>query len=214
MVLGRKSSLPAHTLRKQYTSAKMNKFLLVASGLLFAISTLLLLDSKRREAILSILYIRRRKASGTFTPPRSLSPKKQGLPPNDPPASPHYGDVFPPHRREALAELSPGALKGPGKSAKELSEIAPDYSKLTPDTEICNTDEFLQHATATGFTVEEIKRLGDFPDYATLSGVPLPDEYKEFDITGAKPRPYRPFRWAYHQTMCMLICNLLYAKWY
>jgi hypothetical protein len=48
----------------------------------------------------------------------------------------------------------------------------------------------------------EIAEYGDFPDYASLSGVPLPSEYKGFDITKALPRPYRPFRWVYHQTMC------------
>ena len=51
-------------------------------------------------------------------------------------------------------------------------------------------------------TKEEIEALGDFPDYAALSGVRLPKPYPEFDIKTAKPRPYRPFRWAYHQTMC------------
>lgn len=53
-----------------------------------------------------------------------------------------------------------------------------------------------------GFSVDEIKALGDFPDYAELSGVPLPEPYREFDIDKALPRPYRPFRWKYHQTMC------------
>jgi hypothetical protein len=56
--------------------------------------------------------------------------------------------------------------------------------------------------TPTGFSVDDIKKLGDFPDYATLSGVPLPSAYPEHDIGKAMPRPYRPFRWAYHQTMC------------
>lgn len=56
--------------------------------------------------------------------------------------------------------------------------------------------------TPTGFSIDEIKALGDFPDYAELSGVPLPEPYFEFDIDKALPRPYRPFRWAYHQTMC------------
>ena len=50
--------------------------------------------------------------------------------------------------------------------------------------------------------MDEIKALGDFPDYEALSGVPLPEPYKEFDIKTALPRPYRPFRWQYHQTMC------------
>ncbi|GES64239.1 HRQ family protein [Aspergillus terreus] len=57
--------------------------------------------------------------------------------------------------------------------------------------------------TPTGFSVAEIKELGDFPDYAALSGVPLPGAYHEFDIEKALPRPYRPFRWSYHQTMSL-----------
>ena len=180
-------------------------FLYLALGLAFALLSLTLIDSKRREVILSKLHLRGRKANEAFTPPRSLSPEKHGLPPKEQPKAPEYKDVFPPHRREALAELAPGALKGPGKSAQTLSELPPDYSKLTPDREICNTEELSDHTTATGFTVEEIRRLGDFPDYATLSGVPLPNDYKEFDIKTARPRPYRPFRWAYHQTMCKFI---------
>ncbi|KAA8903333.1 hypothetical protein FN846DRAFT_780086 [Sphaerosporella brunnea] len=53
----------------------------------------------------------------------------------------------------------------------------------------------------TSRTAAEIAAFGRFPDYAKLSGVPLPKPYPEFDIHKALPRPYRPFRWAYHQTM-------------
>ena len=62
--------------------------------------------------------------------------------------------------------------------------------------------------TPTGFSSDEIKALGDFPNYAELSGVPLPEASSDFDIDKALPRPYRPFRWAYHQTMCMTIARL------
>ncbi|KAG6816735.1 hypothetical protein H0H87_003435 [Tephrocybe sp. NHM501043] len=41
------------------------------------------------------------------------------------------------------------------------------------------------------------------PDYARLSGVPLPRPLLNFDIKAAKARPYRPFRWNYHQTMAL-----------
>jgi len=55
----------------------------------------------------------------------------------------------------------------------------------------------------TGVSVREIRALGKFPDYAALSGIALPRECEEhFDIERALPRPYRPFRWGYHQTMC------------
>lgn len=174
--------------------------LFLAIGFVFALSSLtyLAFNSQNREVLLSRFRVPRRKANGAFTPPRSVSPEKNG----QPPSQQEKDEIFPPHRREALADLPPGALKGPGKSAKELSEQPPDYSKLTPDKDVCNTNELLYHTTATGFTVEEIRRLGDFPDYARLSGIPLPNAYKEFDITTATPRPYRPYRWPYHQTMC------------
>ena len=50
-------------------------------------------------------------------------------------------------------------------------------------------------------TLEERKKLGWYPDYAELSGVPWPKPYLDFDPEKALPRPYRPFRWPYHQTM-------------
>ncbi|PNS15273.1 hypothetical protein CAC42_8274 [Sphaceloma murrayae] len=57
--------------------------------------------------------------------------------------------------------------------------------------------------TPTGFSVAEINAIVDLPDYGKLSGVPLPEPLPNFDITKAKPRPYRPFRWPYHQTMSL-----------
>ena len=174
---------------------------LLALGVVFLVSSLsyLALNPKGRDVVLSRLRGSRQKATGTFTPPRSVSPEKNG----PPPTQQEKDEIFPPHRREALADLAADAMKGPGKSAKELSELPPNYSKLTPDKDACNTDDLLDHTTATAFTVEEIRRLGDFPDYATLSGIPLPSPYKEFNINTAMPRPYRPYRWPYHQTMCM-----------
>ncbi|RDB20997.1 hypothetical protein Hypma_011423 [Hypsizygus marmoreus] len=41
------------------------------------------------------------------------------------------------------------------------------------------------------------------PDYFKLSGVPPPNPLLEFNIDKAKARPYRPFRWAYHQHMSL-----------
>lgn len=60
-------------------------------------------------------------------------------------------------------------------------------------------------AFPTGFTPKtaaEVKALGLYPDYEKLSGVPWPAPYEGFVLEKALPRPYRPFRWAYHQTMC------------
>lgn len=40
------------------------------------------------------------------------------------------------------------------------------------------------------------------PDYPQLTGFPAPRPLYHFEIDRAKPRPYRPFRWEYHQNMC------------
>ncbi|KAJ7929274.1 hypothetical protein B0H13DRAFT_2228556 [Mycena leptocephala] len=40
-------------------------------------------------------------------------------------------------------------------------------------------------------------------DYFTLAGVRAPVPLLDFDIDKAKARPYRPFRWEYHQTMSL-----------
>ncbi|KAJ3824075.1 hypothetical protein F5880DRAFT_1623409 [Lentinula raphanica] len=40
-------------------------------------------------------------------------------------------------------------------------------------------------------------------DYFQLSGVPPPKPLPDFDVDKAKARPYRPFRWSYHQTMSL-----------
>lgn len=187
------------------TTWMMLSLLLLLLGALFiaiAIATLVL-DGKQRNVVLQRFDIRRRRATGSLTPPRSLSPEKQGLPSNKPSSEPDFSNAFPPSRREALADLPPDALKGPGKSATQLSQTPPDYTKRLPSEEVWDADKFADHVTATGFSLEEIKRLGDFPDYATLSGVPLPRECEGFEISTAKARPYRPLRWAYHQTMCM-----------
>ncbi|KAK0210369.1 hypothetical protein DFS33DRAFT_1403550 [Desarmillaria ectypa] len=41
------------------------------------------------------------------------------------------------------------------------------------------------------------------PDYFKLSGVPPPTPLLHFDISKARPRPYRPFRWQYIQHMSL-----------
>lgn len=158
-------------------------------GLALAISSLIYLvsNSKGRQVLFNKLR------SPSTLPVQEKSGKLQ--PGND--------EFFPPHRREALADLFEQSTEVLGKSLKELSQLPPDYCKLTPDKTVCNNDYFLDHTTATGFTVREIFRLGDFPDYAALSGIPLPSEHKDFNIETALPRPYRPFRWPYFQTMCM-----------
>ena len=45
-------------------------------------------------------------------------------------------------------------------------------------------------------------------DYFKLSGVPPPTPLVDFKLEKAKPRPYRPFRWEYHQNMGKPNCVL------
>jgi hypothetical protein len=182
----------------------MLSLIAIVFGALFVASavTILIFDNKQRHVVLQRFDIRRRRATGSLTPPRSLSPGKHGLPSNKAPSEPDFSNAFPPNRREALCQLPPDAMHWPGKTAKELSLLPPGYEKRAPSEEVWDFDNIANGVTATGFTVEENKRLGDFPDYSTLSGIPLPAEYVGFDITKAKARPFRPLRWAYHQTMC------------
>lgn len=167
----------------------MNNTLLLLLGGVFVASSAyaILLQKDRRHVLLDRIGFHRRRTSGAKTPPRSLSPGKKELES----VAPDYSTIFPPSRRSAL---------------RELQSQADTVPNLTEETCLPFTTSYLEAErplfTPCGFSTEEIKALGDFPDYATLSGVPLPKPYPQFDIKKALPRPYRPFRWNYHQTMC------------
>lgn len=103
-----------------------------------------------------------------------------------------YSHVLPPSRRHLLAPVRPVAV-----TAVDAA-IPNDLLRLDEDWRTADVSKRI----FSGFTVGEVRALGDFPDYATLSGVPLPLPLEDFDISSAVPRPYRPFRWPYHQTMC------------
>jgi len=130
-----------------------------------------------------------------------LSPEKKA--PLTVPSPTEYMESFPGSRREPLAkvvEMMPPAGKG---DFVDLTCEKSMSSDMMMALEANYMDVDGSKYTPTGFSVDEIKALGDFPDYAELSGVPLPEAYSNFDIDKAMPRPYRPFRWTYHQTMCM-----------
>ncbi|KAK0659632.1 hypothetical protein DIS24_g3988 [Lasiodiplodia hormozganensis] len=175
----------------------MAALLPLALALAFLLSTVTYLASNKsqRNVLLSRLGFQgRSRDSGASTPPRSLSPDKKGS--NT--GQPDYSDTFPPSRRFTLAQVKDATKK----FKKPLSQLAQSPEKKRSqalDENILTTTRTVY--TATEFSSDEIKALGDFPDYATLSGVPLPKAYPEFDIDKAKAKPYRPFRWAYHQTM-------------
>lgn len=113
-----------------------------------------------------------------------------------------FRDTFPPSSREALlkaAEKLPPARRQAIRAGQiDQAEFRKDVMSMHANYRECGPSSF----TPTGISVEEIDALQDFPDYSELSGVPLPKSYEEFKIETALPRPYRPFRWVYHQTMC------------
>ena len=175
---------------------------------LLVTAVLLSINKRQRDAVLVRLHFHRRRTSGASTPPRSFSPGKKssfGRTDGKEPVStaPDYVNTFPPSRRSALAEIAKQTT-----STKLLtlinSDLSPELSceNALPTTRSYDLENDGPKYTPTGFSVEEIKAMGDFPAYDILTGVPLPQPYKNFDYTKALPRPYRPFRWAYHQTMC------------
>lgn len=106
-----------------------------------------------------------------------------------------YSNTFPPSQRHVLREIASSSAPTSldlSVSSKPILRMDEDYRRADPSSYVFS-----------GFSVGEIKALGDFPDYAKLSGVPLPPPLKSFDVDSTMPRPYRPFRWPYHQTMCM-----------
>ena len=145
---------------------------------------------------------RRRRSSTSKTPPRSLTPDKK-ISDNTPPTQ-NYKDTFPPSPRGNLP-IWTKSWKSIWASLKRF-DVDDGYQEyfqknLIPweaDYRKCDASTY----TPMEISIGEVKALGDFPDYSKLSGVPLPKAYKEFEIEKAIPRPYRPFRWAYHQTMC------------
>ncbi|KAI0483590.1 alpha-1,2-mannosyltransferase [Xylaria cf. heliscus] len=111
--------------------------------------------------------------------------------------------TFPPSLRDQLKEL---ALALPSVQKKALGHL--DFTQEVFERSLLRLDEDYRNAddlkyVYSGFSIREIKALGDFPDYSTLSGIPNPNPCPEFDIDKARPRPYRPFRWPYHQTMSL-----------
>jgi hypothetical protein len=175
---------------------------LLLLGITFCLTTIvfLLLSQRQRDVLFSRFRLRGRRTSSAKTPPRSLSPEK--APATAALTANEWLDTFAPTRREALVEA---AKSLPLKRKKKIDTeqvshdvVSESIMPFTADYAKCDGSKY----TATGISVDEIKALGNFPDYAELSGVPLPEAYTDFDIETAMPRPYRPFRWAYHQTMC------------
>lgn len=147
-----------------------------------------------------------RKASTSRTPPRSLSPeKKQSA--SQCATIADYSNVLPASRREFMLAMN---TEIPKTASKQISE---EYLLIHLLPMTCHYEDAEDGLyTPTGFSIKEIKEMGDFPDYAALSGVPLPNVYSKFNIETALARPYRPFRWNYHQTMCMFYSKVLNSQ--
>ena len=143
------------------------------------------------------LLMGNRKAPAGAPPSSAPSGRPAGTgKPGGPPPAPNYPEALPPLRRHVLATLKNKAVPFTEVDEKKVWKQA---LPIDMDYRTCTEERY----TPTGFTVKEIKALGDFPNYAELSGVPLPQPYHKFNIEKALPRPYRPIRWNYHQTMGM-----------
>jgi len=143
------------------------------------------------------LPVGRRRVSGAKTPPQSLSPCRK---PQDS-QEPDYSTTFPPSRRFTLLEMD--LATNSNEIPKGFIATRPDWTKNVVPLKASYLSVDPSMFMPCQFSIKEIQSLGNFPDYATLSGVPLPKPYLDFDIRTALPRPYRPFRWTYHQTMSL-----------
>jgi hypothetical protein len=185
-------------------SSFANDRALLWAGLTICLSviTYLSLSQRQKDVVFRRLKLRGRRASSATTPPRSLSPDKKE-PSNAPPKTAEYVNTFPPLIRDTLAKVHAGMPPAQRKAVGDLGFDENNWSKsvldFDEDYRVCDPDKYV----FTGVKVQEVRGLGDFPDYSTLSGVPLPEAYPEHDINKALPRPYRPFRWTYHQTMSL-----------
>lgn len=136
----------------------------------------------------------------TDTPLRSMSPTADGKKSEETTvATSAYQSPIPTDM--PTPPPSPRGRRKPSMTALKTN-IPPSRrgSLASPATSAVGTGE----QPVINLSRKEIEAYGDFPDYAMLSGVRLPDPYPEFNIETALARPYRPFRWSYHQTMGML----------
>lgn len=162
-----------------------------ALALLAVLSAGLLVS--RRQGIIALRFLPHRSSSAY--PAAAVSETYK------PKHDPRLGDaasVFPPLRRTALAQLLPPAATATRRPEPTPAELRARQLPTTRTPDLARDGQL----TPTGLTTEEIRALGPFPDYAALSGVPAPQPVgPDFDIAKAVFRPFRPFRWAYHQTM-------------
>lgn len=182
------------------------------SAVLLAILFFLAVRNSPQEAAWRRWRLQQRRTSGATTPPRSIAHNVNAqLPLSDSKqihshksANSDYISIFPPSRRHTLSDARKGIpSQETTSSLNEDTKVDCSSDANTRTTTPLNDGHVNTKYTVTGFSIEDLENLGDFPSYDALSGVPLPPPYNDFDHTKALPRPYRPFRWAYHQTMGM-----------
>ncbi|KAI1373529.1 hypothetical protein F4677DRAFT_429192 [Hypoxylon crocopeplum] len=171
----------------------------LASAIVVSLISFLALSKSQKDVVIKRLGLGRADASRPSTPSlekqtpakplaMSASDLLATLPPSQRGQLSKMVETMPAAQRQAMGDLA----FDQNTCARSLLGFEEDY-RTADDSKYCYS----------GFSVRELKALGDFPDYSTISEVPMPRPYPEFDIARAKPRPYRPFRWAYHQTMSL-----------
>ncbi|KAE8316245.1 hypothetical protein BDV41DRAFT_585636 [Aspergillus transmontanensis] len=112
-----------------------------------------------------------------------------------------YKSVVPPSRRQTASPLLDAGAASSEETAPSTTEILQKHIPL--DSNIKDLHGIFY--SPTGFSNDDVICLGRFPDYATLSGVRLPEPQPDFNIHTAIAQPYRPIRWPYNQTMGELL---------
>ncbi|KAJ3461354.1 hypothetical protein MRS44_009907 [Fusarium solani] len=139
--------------------------------------------------LFAVYYIRRRKNNrGEKNLSLAASPKRSKT-------GQDYSDVFPPSQRPFLSRFD-SRFRHADQSV-DISKLSRLVLGMNENYATASPERFIY----SGFTVGDVLKLGNFPDYAALSEVPLPKPAEDFDINTVQPRPYRPLRWPYHQTM-------------
>ncbi|KAI8963243.1 hypothetical protein F5Y11DRAFT_164421 [Daldinia sp. FL1419] len=171
----------------------------LASAVVVSLLTFLALNRSQKSIVLRRLGLTRQDASRPSTPLL----EKQTL---SKPLSSSISDLqstFPPSQRGQLKiivdSMSPDQREAMGDLSFKMDIFTHSLLGFEEDYRTADDSKYC----FSGFSVRELKALEDFPDYSVLSEVPMPQPYLEFDIDRARPRPYRPFRWAYHQTMSL-----------
>ncbi|KAI1807835.1 hypothetical protein F4811DRAFT_573338 [Daldinia bambusicola] len=171
----------------------------VASAVVVSLISFFTLSKSQKDVVSKRLGLTRRNASRPSTPLLEKQPSSK-------PLSSSTTDLlstFPPSQRGQLSVIAETMTPDQKEAMGDLSFDMDTFKRslLGFDEDYRTADD--SKYCFSGFSVRELKALGDFPDYSVLSEVPKPQPYPEFDIDRAKPRPYRPFRWAYHQTMSL-----------